>query len=158
MLGRFQRDESLENFTQSEFHARYFRPVSKPGSLIFTAGGGTSFSTPTLDLVLQGFSLGGPFRLGAYGLNELLGNQYFLFQAGYEHKIFSLSPLVGEGIYALTVFEIGKMYDTVDSAASLPFDQSFAVVARTAIGPVFIGGSVGNDSHRKWWFGLGRVF
>jgi NTE family protein len=157
-LERYERSDEFSNFTQSELRARYFQPVSKTGSLLFTASGGTTFGTPTLDVLLQGFSLGGPFRLGAYGLNELLGNQYFLFQGGYEHKLISFSPLAGEGLYAMGLFEVGKMYDSFNFGPSLPYDGSFLLAARTAIGPVFMGGSIGNASHRKWWFGVGRIF
>jgi NTE family protein len=45
-----------------------------------------------------------------------------------------------------------------DTLASEAYDASFAVIARTALGPIFVGGAVGDNAHRKWWFGLGRVF
>jgi NTE family protein len=32
------------------------------------------------------------------------------------------------------------------------------MLAETVIGPVFIGGSVGDTGHQKWFFQLGRVF
>ena len=32
------------------------------------------------------------------------------------------------------------------------------VVAQTALGPIFLGGSVGESGHEKWFFQLGRVF
>ena len=97
-------------------------------------------------------------RLGAYGQNELLGNQYFLLQSGYEQKLLPLSPLLGEGLYGVTLFEIGKVYDTLSGPSALPFDGSLALIARTSLGPIFVGASFGNDNHHKWWFGLGRVF
>jgi NTE family protein len=46
-----------------------------------------------------------------------------------------------------------------DTLASEAYDASFAVIVRTALGPIiFVGGAVGDNAHRKWWFGLGRVF
>jgi NTE family protein len=157
---RYSRQKPNLSFPQSEFRASYFKPVSKPGSLMFTASGGTTYGTSTLNLELQSFALGGLLRLGAYGQNELLGNQYFLAQGGYLHKLASISSIFGEGLYGLVFMEVGKVYDSPASilGSSLALDGSVALVARTAIGPVFIGGSKGNDSHRKWWFGLGRVF
>jgi len=32
------------------------------------------------------------------------------------------------------------------------------VLAETVIGPLFVGGSVGDTGHHKWFFQLGRVF
>jgi NTE family protein len=127
---------------------------------MFTAAGGTTYGAKTLDLTLQSFTLGGPLRLGAYGENELLGNQYFLAQSGYLHKLVPFSSIVGEGLYGLVFMEVGKVYDNPSAPIgdSTALDGSVALVARTAIGPVFIGGSIGNNNHRKWWFGLGRVF
>jgi NTE family protein len=158
ITNRFQRVEGLTNFTQSELRLRYFQPTSKNGSIIFTASGGTSYSASTLDVLLQGYSLGGPFKVGAYGQNELLGNQYFLFQTGYEHKLMSFSPLMGEGLYVMGLGELGKVYDSPTSSVSLAADGSVALVARTALGPMFLGASVGNAGHRRWWFGMGRIF
>jgi NTE family protein len=151
----YSRQKPNLSFPQSEFRASYFKPVSKPGSLLFTASGGTTYGTKTLNLELQLFTLGGPLRLGAYGENELLGNQYFLTQGGYLHKLASISSIFGEGLYGLVFMEVGKVYDSPASilGSSLALDGSVALVARTAIGPVFVGGSIGNDSHRKWWFG-----
>ena len=157
-IHRYQVQSGLQSFSQATFRGSYFKPVSKAGSLIFAASGGSSFSVRVLDVGLQSFSLGGPLRLGAYGENELLGNQFFLFQSGYEHKLKSFSPLLGDGLYALGVFELGKVYGYANGSPVLPFDGSLALAARTLIGPVFIGGSVGNDGHHKWWFGLGRIF
>lgn len=152
--------QKLPAFTKAELQLQSFLPLSKSGSLFLTAAGGSAFGTPSITLYLQGFSLGGPFRLGSYGINELLGNQYFLFQGGYEYKLLSLNPLLGEGIYGVVSVEGAKMYDnlTTIEAGQTPFDGTMAIVARTALGPIYIGGSIGSSSHRKWWFGLRRVF
>ena len=106
---------------------------------------------------LLGFPLGGPFRMGAFGRNELLGNQYYLFQAGYNRQIFRLNPLVGEGVYAVAFAEAGKVYGS-RTAPVQPVDGSLAIVVNSALGPMYIGGSIGNNGHAKWWFGLGRIF
>jgi hypothetical protein len=37
------------------------------------------------------------------------------------------------------------------------FADSFPLIGKTALGPVFVGGSFGDSGHRKWWFGLGRI-
>lgn len=152
------------NFKHAELRASYFQRISRPGSLIFTASGGTNFGESIDAIRLQGFSLGGPLRLGAYGQNQLVGSQYFLFQTGYEHKLISFAPLFGEGLYAIGLLEAGKVYDTLlpntyDFGNNVvAFDGSAILVARTLLGPAFVGVSFGNHDQRKWWFGLGRVF
>jgi NTE family protein len=132
-----------------------FRRTSVRGSVFGVAEGGSTFGARGLDL--QSFSLGGPLQLGAYGRNELLGNQFFLFQAGYLHELFRLSPLTGSTFYAAGLYEVGKVYGN-RLLPQLPNDVSFALIGKTALGPVFVGGSVGDGGHRKWWFGLGRIF
>lgn len=154
----YYRNTKLGSFPQAQLTGTYFKPVSEPGSIFVRADAGTSFDTRSSKLDLQAFSLGGPLRLGAYGQNELLGNGYFLLQGGYEHKLMHFSPLIGEGLYGVTLFEIGKVYDNLETPATLALDGSVAMVARTALGPIFIGGSFGNNGHRRWWFGLGRIF
>ena len=147
-------------FTKANLQIRSFLPISKDGSIFFTGAGGTAFGASAANLDLQGFSLGGPFHLSSYGIHELIGGQYFLFQSGYEHKVLPLNPFIGEGIYALVFLEGGKMYDnltTVDSGQT-PFDGTIAIVARTALGPVYVGTSYGTDNHHKWWFGLRPLF
>ena len=95
--------------------------------------------------------------MGAYGLNELLGNQYLLFRTGYLREVLQFNPLFGQGLYAVAFAEGGKVFSDLNGS-SLPFDGSLALVARTALGPMFVGASVGASGHRKWWFGLGHVF
>jgi NTE family protein len=138
-----------------EVRQNYFHPVGANGSIFLTADGGTSFGAKHTDLL--GFSLGGPFRMGAFGRNELLGNQYYLFQAGYDRQIGRLNPLIGEGVYVVAFAEAGKVYGS-RTAPVQPVDGSLAIVVNSALGPMYIGGSVGNNGHAKWWFGLGRIF
>jgi NTE family protein len=158
---RHETTRGSDPFTLGEARVAYYIPIKTRSAIFLTAAGGTSFGAPPLVTELQGFPLGGPFRLGSYGKNELLGNQYFLFQGGYERKILNFNPLFGEGLYAVGFMEGGKVYDNlnaVDTLVSEAWDGSFAVVARTALGPIYVGGAAGDNAHRKWWFGLGRVF
>jgi len=151
-----QRPNSAAGFSQWSSTLSHFIPVGTRG-IIFARGlGGTSFGAK--DLGLAGFSLGGPLRLSAYHQGELLGSDYFLAQAGYEHQLFKLNPVIGEAIYAAGFYEIGKVWNSTPGAPSLPNDISGALVIKTLIGPIYFGGSVGDSDHRKWFFGLGRVF
>ncbi len=147
-----------KGYPEAKLQMSYFHRIDRPGSVFFTGAGGTTFGTDTLRLNTELLTLGGPNRLGAYGTNELLGNQYFLTQAGYERELLRLNPFIGQGLYGLAFFEVGKVYASPIAAPALPLDGSLALLMKTALGPVYFGASFGNNDHRKWWFGVGRVF
>jgi len=160
-IERHEPNVGNDPFTLADAKIAFYVPIRARSAVFLTAAGGTSFGAPPLVTELQGFPLGGPFHLGSYGKNELLGNQYFLFQGGYERRILKFNPLFGEGLYAVAFMEGGKVYQNlnpVDTLVSEAYDGSFAVIARTALGPIYIGGAAGDNNHRKWWFGLGHVF
>lgn len=146
---------SIREFPASEAHFQVFQPVSSKSSLYFTASGGSTFGRTNTGFPL--FSLGGPNLLSAYGLNEILGNQYFLARAGYLRELVQFSPLLGKALYLDVSYEAGKMYG-VTTSSRLPNDFTAGIVAQTLLGPVFMGGSVGDTGHRKFFVQLGRVF
>ena len=143
-------------FPTMDAQLQYFQPISAPASLFVTAQGGTTFSSREVGPVPQ-FFLGGPLRLGAYGTNELYGNQYYLFRIGYLHDLFTLPPFLGKKIYAIGSYEFAKMYG-FNQASAFPNDVNVGILAETAFGPLVFGGSYGDSGHRKLYFQLGRVF
>jgi NTE family protein len=162
---RVQWDDTMpgapHGFALSELNAEIVRPVSRPGSVYLQAFGGTTFGYQNTGL--PQFFLGGPVRLGAYGLNELRTNQYFLFRLGYLHQIFRLPPLLGNRVFLTSAFELGKTYGNgisriPNEISQLPMDVAFGVDVETFLGPVFLGGSVGDTGHRKWYFQIGKLF
>jgi NTE family protein len=134
---------------------QYFQPVSQQGSIFAEGDGGSTFGSTSTGL--PQFFIGGPSTLAAYGLNELRGDQYYLFRTGYLHDLWSLPPLLGGKVYAIGAFEFAKMYGA-QPESGFPSDFSAGVLAETALGPLFLGGSAGDSGHRKWFFQLGRVF
>jgi NTE family protein len=138
-----------------------FQPVSANGSVFASAEGGTTFGIHDTGIPI--FYLGAPLRLSAYGTNELFGEQYYLFRTGYIHDLLTLPPFVGKKVYVVTSGELGKMYRsptifTLTPESRYPMDIESGIVAETAFGPLFVGGSVGDSGHQKWFFQLGRVF
>ena len=133
----------------------YFKPISKPASIFVTGEAGTTFGSK--DTGIPQFFLGGPTRLSAYGSNELFGNQYYYFRAGYLHDLFTLPPFLGKKIYAIGSYEFGKMYGATNSS-KFPNDFTVGLLAETSFGPIVIGESIGDTGHHKWFFSLGRVF
>lgn len=146
---------STQEFPAMQLNLRYFQPITRPASLFVVGEGGSTFGYQGTGI--PQFFLGGPLRLSAYGTNELYGNQYYLFRAGYLHQIASLPPFLGKNVYVIGNYEMGKMYGFA-SESKFPNDFAAGVVAQTAFGPFFIGGSVGDSGHEKWFFQLGRVF
>ncbi len=142
-------------FPSMDLKLGYFQPITKPASLFVESEGGTTFGSTSTGV--PQFFLGDPVRLSAYGQNEFQGNQYYLFRAGYMHDLLTLPPFVGKKVYAVGSYEIGKMYG-VTTGTEFPTDVALGFLAETAVGPFFIGGSVGDSGHRKWFFQLGRVF
>ena len=148
---------ATEHFPSAELRTGVFHRILKTNSVFLLASGGTTMGYRNTGLPT--FGLGGPQRLAAYGSNELLTNQYFLFQPGYIRRLKELSPLLGQNVYLVTDYEIGKAYGAVNATDSrLPNDFNAAVLVQSFIGPVVFGGSVGDRGHHKFYFQLGRLF
>ncbi len=143
------------SFPVGDARIAYFQPITKPASLFVVGEGGTTFGSTNNGY--PQFFLGGSNRLSAYGTNELFGDQYYFFRAGYLHDLLTLPPLAGKKVYAIGAYEFGKMYG-FPGASKFPNDVAIGVLAETAVGPLVFGGSVGDSGHRKWFFQLGRVF
>lgn len=143
------------DLNQMEVRLSAATAVSEAGSVLYGIAGGTSFGSRNIGL--RSFSLGGPTRLGAYGANELLGHQYVLATAGYERALWSLPPLAGDKLYVIGLAQAARM-DGALLVPGIPLSATGMLAAKTAIGPVFLGASFGDKGHRKWFFGLGRIF
>ncbi len=150
-----QSPGAKDGFPSMDLKLGYFQPIARSASLFLEGEGGTTFGSSSTGV--PQFFLGGPVRLGAYGQNEFQGNQYYLFRGGFLRDLLILPPFLGKKVYAVGAYEIGKMYG-VTTRSELPDDVAAGFLAETALGPFFIGGSVGDSGHRKWFFQLGRVF
>ncbi len=151
-----QSPNSSEGYSQVDTKISHFIPVRSRGIIFGIGEGGTSFGATNLGLA--GFSLGGPLRLSAYEQGELLGNDYFLAQAGYLHQLLKLNPVIGDAIYAGGIYEIGKVWGAAPGTPTLPYDVAGTLIVKTLIGPIYGGVSVGDSGHHAWFFGLGRIF
>lgn len=142
-------------FPTLKTNVEYFQPISPLGSVFVAAEGASTFGFDKTGV--PQFFLGGPLTLSAYGLNELQGDQYYLFRGGYLHDLWILPSLVGKRVFVFGSYEVAKMYGSpVES--KFPNDFAAGFLAETVLGPVFLGGSIGDTGHRKWFFQLGRVF
>jgi NTE family protein len=154
------RPNASDKFPLLEASLLYFRPLQQRDSVYFTALAGTTFAFAKTGV--PPFTLGGPFRLSAYGTNEIFTNQYMLFQLGYLRKMGELPPILGRSVYLSGAYELAKPYKTsltlFNGFSSVPMDGTAGIVAETLFGPVYFGGSWGDSGHRKIFFKLGRIF
>jgi len=139
-----------------ELRLGFAERTSQKSSVLLFASGGTSFSTKDTGFPI--FSLGGPLRLGAYGTNELLTNQYFLLQPGFLYRVRQLSPLLKQNVYLLAMYEAGKAYGLPAKTTEVAQDATIGLLFQTVFGPMFFGGSIGDSDHRKFFFKVGRFF
>lgn len=149
---------ATEAFPTLELNFAVAKRTGPRSSILFLASGGTAFGTKYAATGLPPFSLGGPLRLGAYGANELLTSQYYLLQTAYLYRLHELSPLLGQNLYLVSGYELGKAYYQSSDVSRLPQNGTVGILVQTVFGPVFFGGSIGDRGHRKFYFKLGRFF
>lgn len=142
-------------FPNLELKTEFFKSISPPSSVFLVAQGGSTLGYEQTGI--PQYFLGGTAGLHAYGQNEVRGDQYFLFQAGYLRRLFTLPSFLAGGIYGVALYEVGKMYNA-PGVSKLPNDGTAGLIARTPLGPLFFGGSVGDTGHATWFFALGHVF
>ena len=142
-------------FPVAEGRAIKFIKLNQPSSIYFGARGGTAFGNQLIGV--PQFLLGGSNGFAAYGQNELLTDQYYLFQSGYLVKMVKLPPLLGEGVYFNGTFEAGKVF-APPFKSQVPGDIVGALLVNTIFGPIELGGAVGTAGHQRVFFKLGRIF
>ncbi len=143
-------------FPLTELFTHFLFPLNTKSSAYLSVSGGSTLGYEATGI--PPFSLGGGLQLSAFGENELLTNQYYLFQTGYIRRLARLPPFLGDTISLLTTYEVGKTF-FVPNEPSVPMDGVVGIVVKTAIGPFEIAGAAGNGKdHRKIFFQLDKVF
>jgi NTE family protein len=145
-----------KSFPVTERLTHFLFPLTAKSSAYLAAPGGSTLGHESTGI--PPFSLGGGLQLSAFGENELLTNQYYLFQAGYIRRLARLPPFLGDTISLVTTYEAGKTFFLPDEP-SVPMDGVVGIVVKTAIGPFEIAGTAGNGKdHKKIFFQLDKVF
>ena len=143
-------------FPVTELRTHFLFPFTPKSSAYLAMSGGSTLGYE--DTGIPPFSLGGGLQLSAFGENELITNQYYLFQTGYIHRLGKLPPFLGDSINLVTTYEVGKTF-FLPTEPSVPMDGVVGIVIKTAIGPFEIAGAAGNGTdHRKIFFQLDRFF
>jgi NTE family protein len=143
------------SYPQAEITALFAQPVSRRGSLIVSGQLGTTFTRNAAPELA--YTLGGPWRLGAYNRDEFRGNHYFLTGLGYRHHIAGLSPLLGGKIFALASFESGGAFLSF-AEPDIQYQGSAGLIMETRLGPFSLMGAAGRGGRGKIYFTFGRFF
>jgi NTE family protein len=147
---------AAHSFQQLKLNGSQFLPVSAKGSIFGSAALGTSFGDTAG--FFQKFSLGGPFRLGAYRRDQFLDSNYVYASVGYRHELFRLPVLVGKKVYAVAAFESGSAFPGFFDHVGVHNSINIGTLAETILGPVQLAGSVSTTGRTRVNFSIGRLF
>jgi NTE family protein len=140
------------SFSTAETSLKWLVQVNAKNSIftILSAGVTTGGSPP----LLQQFTLGGPFKLGAYNIDELRGDNYLLGTIGI---IRDLGKPFGLNMYLATFFENG---DTFENFSDIHYtkDLSVGFLSSTLFGPLYLGTSFGEANQCRISLLFGRFF
>ncbi len=136
-----------------EADASVFFPVSRGGRVFVGAGGGSSFGSTA---VVNTFTLGGPFALGALNNGELRGSNYLMATAGYFHQIYRFAQGAAGVVYAGGWLESGATFERF-SRAAVKTNVSGGFVLETPLGPISAAASVGLDGRYRFYAALGPL-
>jgi NTE family protein len=144
---------ALAPFGTSEESFKYTLPVDDKNVLVmlFSAGAMLKGETP----LLQQYTLGGPFRLGAYHQDELRGENYCLGTVGLMRDLGK--PLGIDNIYGAIFLETGGVFASwadIDCTANL----SAGILCPTVWGSFYLGASLGQEKPVRINFLYGRIF
>ena len=149
----------INPLNQFEIQTSTFVPTSEKTSLFFATAGGTSFRGTAGPFEV--FTLGGPFRLGAYLPDELIGNHYAYTSLGFRREFYKLPAFVGRKIYWGGWYEAGTAFGsplTDNGPVVIRGSFNAGVIADTIIGPIAIAGSVSPTGQSRVNFSIGRLF
>jgi len=131
-----------------------FVPVGRKNTVFALFYGGTTFDRqpPPIDQ----FTLGGPFHLGAWDLDEFRGRNMLYVSPGYLRKIGRLPDFIGGNLYLGGWVEVGDAFYSFDTA-NFKVDASGGLLMESPLGPLFFGGSWGEGGQFKFNFALGTL-
>ena len=103
------------------------------------------------------FTLGGPLRLSASGLDQYRGTDFFLVQPGMLRKVASLPAILGQSIYVGGVYEAGQMR-APDQRTVTRQDVFLGLLVETPLGLITIGPAIGDGGQHRLVFTLSKLF
>jgi NTE family protein len=143
--------EDPDDLWSGQASLSWFHSIGRRGRLFMRGAGGSSFGDTA---VVNAFTLGGPFDLGAFYANQLRGSNYVLANLGYFHEIGTLAEGALGRLYVGTWLDEGAAFEQLKTAA-FQTNVSGGFVLESPIGPLFAGASVDFDGRYRIYFSLG---
>jgi len=129
-----------------------FGPHTLNGALL--AGSDLGSGMPYYDA----FTLGGPFRLSGYRINQFAGTAAWFAMARYYHQILRLPSILGSGVYVGASAEAGRMnglFTQGGSSSGNLYSASVFVGAESFLGPAYLGVGWGDGGNVSAYFLVG---
>ncbi|KAA6182058.1 BamA/TamA family outer membrane protein [Thiohalocapsa marina] len=129
---------------------------SGPNTLVASLRGGTAFGDemPYYDQ----FPLGGFLKLSGYPNEQFRGNKYAFGSLVYYHRLSTLPPPLGKGLYLGGSLEVGRQWDVIEqlNPSETRYGSSLFFGADTWLGPFFLGFGLSGDGEITGYVNLGR--
>lgn len=138
--------------------AANFREQQSFGEHTFSLGlqGGTSLGSD-LPAYAQ-FTLGGPFGFAGLAEDQFRGSYLGVVSVGYRYRILQLPAQLGRGIYAITRFDTGNVWQDEVDTGDLRYGGALGIGADTTIGPLYLAYGRANGGYGRIYFSLGTAF
>jgi len=117
--------------------------------------GGTTFEK--IAPAPQKFMLGGPLNIGSLSPNEVWGSRYTYTNLGLMRQIIDSSSFLGGRTVIALFYEGGAAWEPTQHVDFF-HAASGGLLLDTLIGPIFVGGSLGEGGKGKFYFSVGTLF
>jgi NTE family protein len=153
----FETTRATQDVTQAEMWGSWFHSLAANDRhrLFVSGGGGTSFDGSPLRS--EQFALGGPMRLGAFGVGEQRGDHFLQLTGGYLRRFGRLPDFLGGPVFVGGWVETGSAFDEWADAEGT-VHTSIGVILDSLLGPVFASYSTSFTGQRRFYFGIGQIF
>jgi NTE family protein len=143
-----------EQFPYANAMVSYARPITSRIHINWLGRGGVTANQDSTSVL---FRLGGLGQLSSLARYQMLGNRYYYSGTYAFWRIKRNEGGMLSRFYAVGGWEIGDSWSRYTTAS--PFnDALFGLAGATPAGPIFFGGSVGQNGEAAVLFRLGRIF
>jgi NTE family protein len=117
--------------------------------------GGTTFEK--IAPAPQKFTLGGPLNLGSLSPDAVWGSRYTYTNLGLMRQIFDSSSFLGGRTVIAVFYEGGSAWEPTQRVDFF-HAGSGGLLMDSLIGPIFVGGSLGEGGKGRFYFSVGTLF
>lgn len=104
------------------------------------------------------FALGGPGSFSGLAAYQFRGSALGVFSLGYRYRLLELPSQLGQGIYALSRFDAGNVWENQFAAEDLRCGFGCGIGADTEFGPCYLTYGLAEGGYQSVYFSLGSEF